>query len=98
MRGVNSLVQHYINEQVAIGEQQALKEMELEEHMLSHNNISKMEDVSVEVKSIDRDSSRIVFYKDVPGGIKMKFAAIALSNKQLQILKEELKTKEMESV
>lgn len=94
MRGYNSLVQSYINEQVAIGEQQALKEMELEEKMLSHNNISKMEDVSIEVKSIDRDNSRIVFYKDVPGGIKMRFAAIALSNKQLQVLKRELAEKE----
>lgn len=87
---LNSLVQSYINEQVAIGEQRALKEMELEEQMLSHNNISQMENVNIEVKSIDRDNSRIVFYKDVPGGIKMRFAAIALSNKQLQILKEEL--------
>jgi hypothetical protein len=90
MRGCNSLVQQFIKENVAIGEALAIKEMELEEQVLSHNNISKMEDVNIEVKSIDRDNSRIIFYKDVPGGIKMRFAAIALSNKQLQILKEEL--------
>lgn len=87
---LDSLVQSYINQQVAVGEQRAIKEMELEEQMLSHNNISQMEDVNIEVKTIDRDNTRIIFYKDVPGGVKMRFAAIALSNKQLQILKQEL--------
>lgn len=97
MRGCDSLVHSFIKEQVAIGEQLALKEMELEQQMLSHNNISNMDNVGIDVKPMSDGGKRIVFYKDV-NGYKSNFATLALSNKQIKILSRELAEVEGETV